>query len=206
MATQISKLNYVDGKLGAPTSGQQTTRVLFNTVTNAAVQSQITFFKTFQGLTNGQTNLTQNKLDSSESMVIKSLWFAGFTPASTIGPLVGNLGAPEAGSVTCSVYVGNQCVVKSLPLQFNSNNGQAFDRLHANAGVGAWVAQGGPNADPLVQWFAPTEVRLLTDIVLPPQVTFSVVLETDPATQPFQQTVVCALSGYGKIFSAGASF
>ena len=29
---QVSKLNYVDSKLGAPSSGQQTTRVLFNTI------------------------------------------------------------------------------------------------------------------------------------------------------------------------------
>jgi hypothetical protein len=34
----------------------------------------LTFFKNFQGLTNGQTNLTQNRLDSMESMVIKTIW------------------------------------------------------------------------------------------------------------------------------------
>lgn len=206
MASQVSKLAYVDKKLGATFPGQQTTRVLFNTVLNAVAQKQITFFKTFQGLTNGQTNLTQNKLDSSESMVIKSLWFCGYSDTGSVVPIAGSNSAPEAGSVTCSVYVGNQCVVKNLPLQFNTNNGQAFDRLHANAGVGAWSQQGGPNDDPFIQYYVPTEVRLLTDIVLPPQVTFTVVLETEGLVTPFANTVVCALSGYGKIFSAGASF
>jgi hypothetical protein len=32
MANQVSKLNYVDAKLGAPTSGQQTTRYIYDTV------------------------------------------------------------------------------------------------------------------------------------------------------------------------------
>jgi hypothetical protein len=30
--SQVGKLGYVDSKLGAPTSGQQTTRILFNTI------------------------------------------------------------------------------------------------------------------------------------------------------------------------------
>jgi len=74
--SQVNKLSFVDGKLGAPTSGQQTTRVLFNTIEAPGTTSSLTFFRNFQGLTNGQTNLTQNKLDSMESMVIKSIWLS----------------------------------------------------------------------------------------------------------------------------------
>jgi hypothetical protein len=39
---------------------------------------------------------------------------------------------------TLSIIVGNQTVVKNLPIQFNQGfvNGQAFDRLHENAGLG----------------------------------------------------------------------
>jgi hypothetical protein len=59
--SQISKLGYVDSKLGAPSSGQQTTRILFNTIEAPGTTSSLTFFKTFQGLTQGQTNLTQNR-------------------------------------------------------------------------------------------------------------------------------------------------
>jgi hypothetical protein len=73
---QVGKLGYVDSKLGAPTSGQQTTRILFNTIEAPGTTSTLTFFKNFQGLTNGQTNLTQNKLDSMESMVIKTIYLA----------------------------------------------------------------------------------------------------------------------------------
>jgi hypothetical protein len=76
--SQISKLGYVDNKLGAPSSGQQTTRILFNTIEAPGTTSSLTFFKTFQGLTQGQTNLTQNRLDSMESMVIKTIWLAQY--------------------------------------------------------------------------------------------------------------------------------
>jgi hypothetical protein len=81
--SQVGKLGYVDSKLGAPTSGQQTTRILFNTIEAPGTTSSLSFFKNFQGLTNGQTNLTQNKLDSMESMVIKTIWLAQFDTDGT---------------------------------------------------------------------------------------------------------------------------
>lgn len=194
--SQVGKLGYVDSKLGAPTSGQQTTRILFNTIEAPGTTSSLSFFKNFQGLTNGQTNLTQNKLDSMESMVIKTIWLAQL---NTIGTLL-----PFGGTVqqTLSIIVGNQTVVKNLPIQFNQGlNGQAFDRLHDNAGG---VTQSISNST-LVQNTQPCEIRLLTDIVIPPQVAFEVRVESNAAAYG-TGAVVCALSGYGKIFSAGSSF
>ena len=195
--SQISKLGYVDSKLGAPSSGQQTTRILFNTIEAPGTTSSLTFFKTFQGLTQGQTNLTQNKLDSMESMVIKTIWLAQLSTADAlqaVGALV---------QQTVSIIVGNQTVVKNLPIHFNQgNNGQAFDRLHENAGVRIDDTGGGTD---LVQIFQPVEIRLLTDIVIPPQVAFEVRLESNQGVYG-TGAVVCALSGYGKIFSAGNTF
>jgi len=194
---QVSKLNYVDGKLGAPTSGQQTTRILFNTIENPGTTSSLTFFRDFQGLTNGQTNLTQNRLDSAESMVIKTIWLAQFTSVGilqTVGGLV---------QQTVSIIVGNQVVVKNLPIQFNQgNNGQAFDRLHENAGV---VTDQVATSTATLQLVQPVEIRLLTDIVIPPQVSFEVRLDSNAGVYG-TGAVVCALAGYGKIFSAGNSF
>jgi len=197
MASQVQKLSYVDNKLGAPTSGQQTTRILFNTIENPGTTSSLTFFKTFQGLTNGQTNLTQNKLDSMESMVIKTIWISQFD-ATNICREVGGL-----VQQTISVIVGNQTVVKNLPIQFNQGiNGQAFDRLHENAGSNTDF-----NTAPssTVQTRMPVEIRLLTDIVIPPQVSFEVRLDSNAGVYG-TGAVVCALAGYGKIFSAGNSF
>jgi hypothetical protein len=194
--SQISKLGYVDSKLGAPSSGQQTTRILFNTIEAPGTTSSLSFFKNFQGLTNGQTNLTQNKLDSMESMVIKTIWLQQLTTASearNFGGLV---------QQTLSIIVGNQTVVKNIPIHFNQGNaGQAFDRLHDGGGAAASTIA----SEPLIQTIQPIEIRLLTDIVIPPQVAFEVRIESNQGAYG-TGAVVCALSGYGKIFSAGNTF
>lgn len=193
---QVSKLSFVDGKLGAPTSGQQTTRVLFNTIETPGTTSSLTFFRNFQGLTNGQTNLTQNKLDSMESMVIKTIWLAQLDTANTLREFGGR------ASQVLSIVVGNQTVVKNLPIQFNQGtNGQAYDRLHENAGAINQALK----LDATFQGVQPCEIRLLTDIVIPPQVAFEVRIDSGGAAYG-TGAVVCALAGYGKIFSAGNSF
>jgi hypothetical protein len=193
---QVGKLGYVDSKLGAPTSGQQTTRILFNTIEAPGITSTLTFFKNFQGLTNGQTNLTQNKLDSMESMVIKSIYLAQHN-----GTDLEVFGGANYLQQTLSIIVGNQTVVKNLPIHFNQGiNGQSFDRLHANAGAEVQIGAASPS-----QIVSPCEIRLLTDIVIPPQVAFEVRVESNGGNYS-NEAVWCALSGYGKIFSAGASF
>jgi hypothetical protein len=195
--SQVGKLGYVDSKLGAPTSGQQTTRILFNTIEAPGTTSSLSFFKNFQGLTNGQTNLTQNKLDSMESMVIKTIWLTQFDSAGVHALFGANV------QQTLSIIVGNQTVVKNLPIQFNSGaSAQPFDRLHENAGV---VSESIDPGTATLQNEQPVEIRLLTDIVIPPQVAFEVRIESNAAAYG-TGAVVCALSGYGKIFSAGASF
>ena len=195
--SQISKLGYVDSKLGAPSSGQQTTRILFNTIEAPGTTSSLSFFKTFQGLTQGQTNLTQNKLDSMESMVIKTIWLAQYTT----GGVLQSFGA--LAQQTVSIIVGNQTVVKNLPIQFNQGlNGQAYDRLHENAGSNVDI---NTPATANLQVSMPCEIRLLTDIVIPPQVAFEVRIESNAGVYG-TGAVVCALSGYGKIFSAGNTF
>ena len=196
--SQISKLGYVDSKLGAPSSGQQTTRILFNTIEAPGTTSSLSFFKNFQGLTQGQTNLTQNKLDSMESMVIKTITLAQFSTAG----LLNDFGTALLQQ-TLSIIVGNQTVVKNLPIHFNQGaNGQAFDRLHEGAGV---ISDFTNPPTALVQTRMPIEIRLLTDIVIPPQVAFEVRIESNNAAYG-TGAVVCALSGYGKIFSAGNTF
>ena len=194
--SQVGKLGYVDSKLGAPTSGQQTTRILFNTIEAPGTTSSLSFFKNFQGLTTGQTNLTQNKLDSMESMVIKTIWLAQYTTGNVLASFGG------LKQQTLSIIVGNQTVVKNLPIHFNQGfNGQAFDRLHENAGL----TTDNQAATAGLQTIQPVEIRLLTDIVIPPQVAFEVRIESNAAAYG-TGAVVCALSGYGKIFSAGSSF
>lgn len=194
---QVGKLGYVDSKLGAPISGQQTTRILFNTIENPGITTQLNFFENFQGLTPGQSNLTQNKLDSMESMVIKTLWFCQYDETQGVTQWAG--GEPSV----VDVIVGNQTVIKALPLVFNGKTGDAFDRIHNNSGVG--TGQLGLIGTTFRQNILPTEIRLITDIVIPPQVSFKVVVRS-PSANYGDSAVVCAIAGYGKIFSAGSSF
>jgi len=194
--SQINKLAYVDNKLGATSQGQQTTRIIFSTIIAPGNTNGLSFFTSFQGLTNGQTNLAQNRLDSSESMIIKSIWLAQFEGENLV-----DFGGAQPS--TLSVLVGNQQVVKDLPIQFNQGvSGQAFDRLHTDGGVSYLPA---PPAGFNTQSVQPCEIRLLTDIVIPPQVSFEVRIQGNNVNYG-SGAVVCALSGYGKIFSAGNTF
>ena len=156
----------------------------------------MTFFRNFQGLTNGQTNLTQNRLDSMESQIIKTIYLAQYATTGILGAFGG------IAQQTLSIIVGNQTVIKNLPIQFNQGvNGQAFDRLHDNAGTQLQ----GIDLSAIDQIVQPVEIRLLTDIVIPPQVAFEVRIDSNNAVYG-TGAVVCALAGYGKIFSAGNSF
>lgn len=177
--SQVGKLNMVNSKLGATMPGQQTTRYIYDSVTSAAGQSTFNFFQTFAGKTDLQSNLTTNKLDSSESMVIKSIF------------LVGNITPGFTGHMNLNITVGNQVVLKDFNPAFNATNrGVSFDRLHS----------GYNDAGSL-------EVRLLTDIVIPPQVNFKATLEmAEGSAVLVGENITLGLKGYGTIFSAGSTF
>ena len=179
MANQVQKVAYVDSKLGVSLPGQQTTRVIYDSVRAAAGQQFYQFFTNFAGKTIFQSNLTTNKLDSAESMVIKSIQI--ITNSATV-----NL----ADHLNLNITVGNQVVLKDFDPSFNATNrGLAFDRLHS-----------GFNAN------GNLELRLLTDIVIPPQVNFKAELSLAANTAALNDTFVIVLKGYGRIFSAGNSF
>jgi len=179
MANQVSKLAYVDAKLGVGLPGQQTTRVIYDSVNATAGQQFFEFFTNFAGKTEFQTNLTTNKLDSAESMVIKSVQII-------MGSAVSNL----ADHLNLNITVGNQVVVKDFDPSFNATNrGLAFDRLHS-----------GFNSDKNL------ELRFLTDIVIPPQVNFKATLQLSNALIALNDDITIVFKGYGRIFSAGNSF
>jgi antitoxin component of MazEF toxin-antitoxin module len=184
MANQVNKLAYVDSKLGVSLPGQQTTRVIYDSVNAVAGQGFYEFFTNFAGKTEFQTNLTTNKLDSAESMVIKSIQIIGnFTGTPTPASLANHL--------NLNITVGNQVVVKDFDPSFNATSrGLAFDRLHS----------GFTDSTNL-------ELRLLTDIVIPPQVNFKATLQiSDAVNIAVNDDITIVFKGYGRIFSAGNSF
>jgi antitoxin component of MazEF toxin-antitoxin module len=184
MANQVQKLSYVDAKLGVGLPGQQTTRVIYDSVNAVAGQGFYEFFTNFAGKNEFQTNLTTNKLDSAESMVIKSIQIIGnFNGTPTPASLANHL--------NLNITVGNQVVVKDFDPSFNATSrGLAFDRLHS----------GFTDSTNL-------ELRLLTDIVIPPQVNFKATLQiSDAVNVAVNDDITIVFKGYGRIFSAGNSF
>ena len=179
MANQVQKVAYVDSKLGVSLPGQQTTRVIYDSVNAAAGQQFFQFFTNFAGKTEFQSNLTTNKLDSGESMVIKSIQIIMNSTTSNLND-----------HLNLNITVGNQVVLKDFDPSFNcSNRGLAFDRLHSGFNVGTKL-----------------EVRLLTEIVIPPQVNFKAELQLGNALIAVNDDITIVLKGYGRIFSAGNSF
>jgi hypothetical protein len=179
MANQVQKLNFVDSKLGVSLPGQQTTRVIYDSVNATAGQTFFQFFTNFAGKTEFQTNLTTNKLDSAESMVIKSVQII-------MGSDVSNL----ADHLNLNITVGNQVVIKDFNPSFNATSrGLSFDRLHSGFSSQTNL-----------------EVRLLTDIVIPPQVNFKAELQLSNALIALNDDITIIFKGYGRIFSAGNSF
>ena len=179
MANQVSKLAYVDSKLGVSLPGQQTTRVIYDSVNAVAGQTFFQFFTNFAGKNEFQTNLTTNKLDSAESMVIKSVQIIMNSAASNL-----------TDHCNLNITVGNQVVLKDFDPSFNTQNrGLSFDRLHSG-------------------FSSPTnlEVRLLTEIVIPPQVNFKAELQISNAGIAANEDITIIFKGYGRIFSAGNSF
>jgi len=179
MANQVQKVAYVDSKLGVSLPGQQTTRVIYDSVNAAAGQQFFQFFTNFAGKTEFQSNLTTNKLDSAESMVIKSVQIIMNSATSNL-----------TDHLNLNITVGNQVVLKDFDPSFNaSNRGLAFDRLHSGFNDTANL-----------------EVRLLTEIVIPPQVNFKAELQISNALLAVNDDVTIIFKGYGRIFSAGNSF
>ena len=179
MANQVQKVAYVDSKLGVSLPGQQTTRVIYDSINAAAGQQFFQFFTNFAGKNEFQTNLTTNKLDSAESMVIKSVQIIMNSATSSL-----------ADHLNLNITVGNQVVLKDFDPSFNATSrGLAFDRLHS----------GFTSSTNL-------EVRLLTEIVIPPQVNFKAELQLANASIALNDDVTIIFKGYGRIFSAGNSF
>jgi len=179
MANQVQKLAYVDSKLGVSLPGQQTTRVIYDSVTAVAGQTFYQFFTNFAGKNEFQTNLTTNKLDSAESMVIKSVQL-----------IINSATVDLVDHMNLNITVGNQVILKDFDPSFNcSSRGLSFDRLHS-----------GFNSSAIL------EVRLLTEIVIPPQVNFKAELQLSSALIAAADDVTIVLKGYGRIFSAGNSF
>jgi len=177
---QVNKFLEATRMLGAQMDSQQgTTRVIYDTqdVTTAPTTSYDSFSqvssKTFPA-----TNINDNRFEPGEGMVIKEIVIAntqGTTPAAVVNTLL--------GATLVNVLIGNNRVIKDLPLW-------AFGGLTAIN-----------NLNPTTST-AITGIRLLTNIVIPPQVQFVCNLRT-PLSPAAAQGITFRVyfKGYGKLFN-----
>jgi hypothetical protein len=192
---QVNKFLQANRVLGAQMDQMQgTTRVVYDTVdmTNRTTDSFFSEIPSKQGsasfLANAPaTNITDNRFEPGEGMVIKELAFINYAVDN-----IANLNASTAVLSLVDIIVGNQRVVKDLPLLAGSAVG-AINNINTKISIAGEVAR--YNC-----------VRLFTNIVIPPQIQFFVNLKlpyaTDPAVAGRNMSVLrCYLKGYGKLFN-----
>lgn len=181
---QGEKLIYTNERLGAKivANGQPTERLLFDTVATTVAPlstGNFEFFSNTANKTPAESNFQQGILDNGESMVLKGLSFTDRASAPN------NVSSGSFGLI--NIKVGQQTVVKDLPL----NIGQAVGDLHIENIGRVYSAP--------TQW----HFRLLTDIVVPPEVTLqvSLLLSNGSAVDTKAYNLECNLRGLGVLFN-----
>lgn len=194
---QVNKFLQANRAIGAQMDQMQgTTRNVYDTVdmdgkTTYSFFSELPSKQTSASfLANAPaTNLTDNRFEPGEGMVIKELAFINYTAtAANIADF--NLGFSTLGLV--DIIVGNQRVVKDLPLLAGST-------LSAINNINSKISTTGE-----VRRY--NGVRLFTNIIIPPQIQFFVNLRLPfapvAATADSSASVLrCYLKGYGKLFN-----
>ena len=194
---QVNKFLQANRVLGAQMDQMQgTTRIIYDTYNINA--TSFDFFSEVAGkqgpgaLINGQppTNITDNRFEPGEGMVIKEIGLINmdnqaFTPA--------NVGQGVFGLNLINLYVGNNRVIKDLPIlaggavtpinNLNINTASTLNSMNVRTGV----------------------MRLFTNIVIPPQVQFYCNVRFQFASAGSNGNAVNAfrvyLKGYGKLFN-----
>jgi len=179
---QVNKFLEATRMLGAQMDSQQgTTRIIYDTqdVTTAPnTTTSYDFFSQVSSKTFPATNINDNRFEPGEGMVIKEIIIAntqGTTPAAVVNTLL--------GATLVNVLIGNNRVIKDLPLW-------AFGGLTA-------INNLNPSTNTAI-----AGVRLLTNIVIPPQVQFVCNLRT-PQSPVVGQGITFRVyfKGYGKLFN-----
>lgn len=191
---QVNKFLQANRVLGAQMDAMQgTTRNVYDSV-NMTGRSSYSFFSELPSkqtllLSNAPaTNLSDNRFEPGEGMVIKELAFVNYEGTELN---IANLNTSVAALGLIDIVVGNQRVVKDLPLLAGSLVG-AINNINFKSSITAESAR--YNC-----------VRLFTNIVIPPQIQFFVNLRLPYAAAAEQgqgmANLRCYLKGYGKLFN-----
>lgn len=184
---QVNKFLAANRALGANMDQMQgTTRIVYDTQDMTGVSSYSFFSNLGAKQTNianaPATNLTDNRFDPGEGMVVKELFVYNLeTTAANICPIANRF----ISLATVDILIGNNRVVKSLPL-FTGSGFTIINNLNPTNNNNY------------------SAVRLLTNIVIPPQIQFfvNITLPAAPSTAATKDAILrVALKGYGKLFN-----
>lgn len=184
---QVNKFLAANRALGANMDQMQgTTRIVYDTQDMTGVSSYSFFSNLGAKQTNianaPATNLTDNRFDPGEGMVVKELFVYNLeTTAANICPIANRF----ISLATVDILIGNNRVVKSLPL-FTGSGFTIINNLNPTNNNNY------------------SAVRLLTNIVIPPQIQFfvNITLPAAPSAAATKDAILrVALKGYGKLFN-----
>jgi hypothetical protein len=184
---QVNKFLTANKALGANMDQMQgTTRIVYDTQDMTTLTSY-SFFSNLGAKQNNvanapATNLTDNRFDPGEGMVVKELFVYNLeTTAANICPIANRY----ISLATVDILIGNNRVVKSLPL-FAGSGFTIINNLNPTNSANY------------------SAIRLLTNIVIPPQIQFfvNITLPTAPSAAATKDAIFrVALKGYGKLFN-----
>lgn len=191
-AQQVNKFLEQTLKLGAQMDRMQgTTRIIYDTSGPLnGTQSSVNFFENVGSKSFPQTNISENRFQPGEGMVIKEIGIR------QIGPLGGfNWNTALLNIAVLDVYIGNNRVIKALPLT-------AFNPLYALNPLNNEYAISGATTNKLVA------LRMINNLVIPPQVNFRAELRfAGPFGTPQSVgNLKMYFKGYGKLFNPNNNF
>jgi hypothetical protein len=198
---QVNKFLQANRVLGAQMDQQQgTTRVIYDTVSvPTGTNVQFNYFDEVSGKSNTTinnqpvTNLTDNRFEPGEGMVIKEIAFYNMDVITADSTTPVELNASIIGLGLLNFYIGNNRVLKDIPLLA----GQSVTQIN-NINVVTSNTLNLFNRRLL-------SFRLYTNIVIPPQIQFYASLKL-----PFGGTIGAGgglgtlrmyVKGYGKLFN-----
>jgi hypothetical protein len=199
---QVNKFLQANKALGAQMDSMQgTTRIIYDTfggTNNYQTTTSYDFFSEVTAKTNTlynnqpATNITDNRFEPGEGMVIKEIGFYNLSNvASPATPASLALGVLGLGLI--NFYIGNNRVIKDLPL-FMAGSFSPLNNINPISS----------SADNFISRRIGA-MRLFTNIVIPPQVQFYMnvripALGADAAEQNIN-VYRAYLKGYGKLFN-----
>lgn len=187
---QVNKFLQATYNLGAQMDRDQgTTRVIYDTTGSSFGLTQFDFFNQVTAKNYPDTNLDQNKFQPGEGMVIKEISFVDL--------LGGYLFTGQAAFAVVDFYIGNNRVLKALPLT-------AFSTIAAINPLNKLPLDEAGNYQANIGTF----IRLRTNLVIPPQIEFRATLRfiAPAGTELAPVNIKMSVRGYGKLFNPGQNY